>query len=324
MINRNRKALFGFAALIIYAFHGWRAVFADVPGLYEIENFIRKYGDVGVDIFLFLSGMGLVNSWKNSSSYKEFILRRLKRIVIPVIIADIVFAIINRSDPAHVIKAISGFYFFSGAMNRYLWFAYAILLLYLCFPFYYKRFMKAKSQGLFTLCVILIWLVIICLPNGHVNDWAYIFFNRVPIFLIGIYANLFLQKHEKCESVILYGIAIVLLAVGMYLSIRIKEGDLLLFLPHSYALFPYMMISLSSILLLSKLFDYIPHRILDFYGTFTFEFYCIQERIFQVLEDAFKELPVIAGNLIVLVITTVCAYLIYLINNQIRKQIRVK
>ncbi|MBO4918816.1 MAG: acyltransferase, partial [Erysipelotrichaceae bacterium] len=189
IINRNRKALFGFAALLIYAFHGWKAVFADVPGLYEIENAVRHYGDVGVDIFLFLSGMGLVNSWKNCSSYQEFFIRRCKRVLVPSIIAGIAFLIVNLDDPIHAIKAITGFYYFTGKLNMYLWFGFTIVLLYLFFPVYYMCFRRARSKGLFTVSVIALWLLFIFLLNGHVDDWSYICLNRIPIFLIGIYAN---------------------------------------------------------------------------------------------------------------------------------------
>jgi peptidoglycan/LPS O-acetylase OafA/YrhL len=322
IINRNRTALFGFAALLIYAFHGWKAVFADVPGLYEIENFIRHYGDVGVDIFLFLSGMGLVNSWKNCSSYKEFIIRRFKRVLVPSIIAGFAFLIVNLDDPIHAFKAISGFYYFTGRLNMYLWFFFTIVLLYLFFPIYYECLKKARSQGLFTAAVIALWLLFIYLLNGRVNDWAYICFNRIPIFLTGTYAYHFTHAHKEPNPVLLYGIAVVFLTIGYYLAFSMKEGGLSSLLPHSYALFPYMMMSLSLILLLSRLLDHLPHRILDFYGLFTFEFYCVQERILQLLENIFNGMPVIVDNLIVLGITTACAYVVYLVNYWIRKQIK--
>ena len=324
IINRNRKALFGFAALLIYAFHGWKAVFSDVPGLFEIENAIRKYGDVGVDIFLFLSGMGLVNSWKNCSSYKEFITRRFRRVLVPSVIASIVFVIVNLDDPMHAIKAITGFYYFTGRLNMYLWFGFTIVLLYLCFPFYYERLRKTKSQFLFTAAVILLWLIYIFLLKGHVNDWSYICLNRIPIFLIGIYAYHFVHAHEKLNPVLLYGVSGIMLTAGYCLAVRIKEGGLSLLLPHSYALLPYTMMAISLIILLSKLFTYIPHRILEFYGLFTFEFYCVQERIFQLLEDTFDSMPVIVDNLIVLAIATVCAYAVYLINISVRERIKEK
>lgn len=322
IINTSRKALFGFAALIIYIFHGWKAVFLKTPLLFEAEYYTRILGDVGVDIFLFLSGMGLIRSWRNCSSYKEFIERRFRRVLIPSVVAGIAFLIVHRHDPWHGIKAITGFYFFTGKLNMYLWFGFMIVLLYLFFPFYYELYAKARSKSIFTFTVIGLWLVLIYLLQGHVNDWSYICLNRIPVFLLGIYASHYCHTHEKVNPYLLYGGALVFFVAGLYLAFHIKMDGWHLLLPHSYALFPYMMMSISLVLLLSKLFMYLPHRILDFYGLFTFEFYCVQERIFQVFKHSFTEMPVLLRNVILLAIATICAYAVHQLNLIVWKWIK--
>ena len=322
IINARRKAIFGFAALIIYIFHGWKAAFPSTPILFELEYYPIHFGDVGVDIFLFLSGMGLINSWNHCSSYKHFLIRRMKRILVPMIVTGIVFLISYRNDLWYAIKAVTGYYFLTGQLNTYLWFGFMIVLLYLVFPFYYERYSRTRSKGLFTLGVIAGWLLIIYLLQGHVNDWYYIFFNRIPIFLLGIYADHFLRTHENVNPFLVYGVACVLLIIGLTLSSRIKIDGMGLLLPHAYALFPYMMMSVSLILLLSKLFMYLPHRILDFYGSFTFEFYCVQERILHIFKHSFDAYPILVRNIILLVISTLCAYALHQLNLFVWKKIK--
>lgn len=319
-IQSNRRALSGFAALLIYIFHGWKPVFSSTPGLFEIEYAIVHFGDIGVDIFLFLSGMGLVNSWKHCSSYREFILRRLKRIFVPALITGGVFLLLSE-DLLDGVKAVTGYYFLIGRMNTYLWFYFAIVLLYLFFPLYYHFFDKARSKILFTSCVIAIWIVYLFLLNDHVNNWAYIFLNRIPVFLIGICFDHLTDTKIKIHPILLYGISLTALAIGLNLSILTKVFGKYPYLPHSYALFPYILMSVSLIILLSRVFDLIPHRILDFYGLFTFEFYCVQERVLQILEDVFNDLPALPENIVALALSTICACLLFQINQVTGRQL---
>lgn len=69
--NKNRSFLMGVSMLAVLLFHAYIAW----GGL-----FIFKYGFIGVDSFLFLSGYGLCFSYKKNSIW-SFWLRRLKTIL---------------------------------------------------------------------------------------------------------------------------------------------------------------------------------------------------------------------------------------------------
>ena len=72
-ISRYRGELMGAAMLFVILFH---------VGLPRDDTFfgLRRMGNIGVDIFLFLSGMGLWFSWSKHPDTKDFYLRRWLRI----------------------------------------------------------------------------------------------------------------------------------------------------------------------------------------------------------------------------------------------------
>ena len=72
-ISRFRGELMGAAMLFIILFH---------VGLPREDAFygLRRMGNVGVDMFLFLSGIGLWFSWMKNPDTKRFFIRRYLRI----------------------------------------------------------------------------------------------------------------------------------------------------------------------------------------------------------------------------------------------------
>ena len=66
-ISNSRSFLFGIATLMILFFHST----IEIPGsnwFLKIIGFIKQFGNTGVDIFLFLSAVGLYFSLKKDSN----------------------------------------------------------------------------------------------------------------------------------------------------------------------------------------------------------------------------------------------------------------
>ena len=89
LISQYRNALFGLSILLIMWFHG--GTFRGFSHHPAIVAFLPTggwihYGSVGVDLFLFLSGMGLYFAMCKRPTLPHFYLKRLKRILIPYII----------------------------------------------------------------------------------------------------------------------------------------------------------------------------------------------------------------------------------------------
>ena len=72
-ISRYRGELMGAAILFVILFH---------VGLPREDAFfgLKRMGNIGVDFFLFLSGMGLWFAWTKNPSLRQFYLRRFLRI----------------------------------------------------------------------------------------------------------------------------------------------------------------------------------------------------------------------------------------------------
>ena len=89
LLSKHRNSIMGFAALLILFFHSWLPIFNTIPIIGEIENIFKKISFCGVDIFFFMSGIGLTFSISNHS-ISEFYYKRLKRVLIPFLLITII------------------------------------------------------------------------------------------------------------------------------------------------------------------------------------------------------------------------------------------
>lgn len=62
LISKHRLPIMGFSALYIYLFHEYLTLFHSYRPFLILQEWIRGFGYIGVDIFFFLSGMGLIYS----------------------------------------------------------------------------------------------------------------------------------------------------------------------------------------------------------------------------------------------------------------------
>ena len=99
LISKYRSQIMGFAALWIVFFHAWVPVFSGRGFRFidDIEEFIRRTGFAGVDIFMYVSGFGLVNA---IGKYKlpTFYRRRFARLYLPFFMAGIYVALVRDWD----------------------------------------------------------------------------------------------------------------------------------------------------------------------------------------------------------------------------------
>lgn len=95
-INKYRTAIMGFAALWIYFYHEqgyeWCHVYFSPQIVSRLLYFIKRLGFCGVDIFLLLSGIGLVYAIEKSS-IGTFYRRRLERVFVPFVILGVCTAL---------------------------------------------------------------------------------------------------------------------------------------------------------------------------------------------------------------------------------------
>ena len=199
LINKHRKAIMGFAALYIFLFHEYVRLSPDGSWLGEIIRRPIRWGFVGVDMFLFLSGIGLTYAIQKSGILK-FYYRRLRRVVFPYIVTGIVLALIQGWTFSKFIGNVSGFNFFAKTMYSFLWFVTAIVTFYLLFPLYDKIMRKFSSAVVFTGIILCIWVLLSMSLESTMaaagRTEFYGFTNRIPIFVLGVMMGRLTQKQD--------------------------------------------------------------------------------------------------------------------------------
>lgn len=329
-ISRYRGAVMGFAALWILYFHEWVNVFDMSTPIGFTESFLKRIGFCGVDIFFFLSGMGLTYSIKKSK-LAGFYYRRIKRILLPFIAVAILRGILEHWSLVDFFRNISGVNFYTRSMYSFLWFVTAILTLYILFPLYYRFFERASDKLFFLLCSLEMWLMLSLLLNGTWREDLYGFTNRIPVFIIGIYMGWLSQQHCKTAASRKgrYCLVIFTLLLGGYLSYLSNYKGLYILVPVSNCCVPNMLMAISLTFLIAKFLDILSRHkksyhigkalavVLAFFGSFSLEFYCIQEWLGgKILPHILDKYPDILVNLVILAAVTLVSFIANRLFNQ--------
>lgn len=190
----NKRLFFtGIAIILVVLYHYYCAV----SNVHLLSIFKRGY--IGVDIFLFFSGLGLGYSY-NKNTLPQFYKNRFWRIMplywIWTIVHLIVLCIQNNIIPSFldffgIFTTLS--YYGIGSI-RSNWYLSAILLLYAAYPILYK--LTKKYKWILLLLTVVLTFLIVC--KTHLNWYHNVFIGRFYIFLLGIYVYLSINdKNHK-------------------------------------------------------------------------------------------------------------------------------
>lgn len=187
-IGIYRKELMGFAALWIFFFHVWEPIFQNsVRFLENIEWYIKRTGYCGVEIFLLLSGMGLVYAI-NKEDLRSFYFRRWVRIY-PSFIIWFTISTVVRSDKMSIVDYLKRITFYANWMEdmfAYKWYVAAILMFYLCFPLYYYVLKHRKHPIGFTVLLICAEFSLVIVFHSYIRTDLEAFIDRIPVFILGV------------------------------------------------------------------------------------------------------------------------------------------
>ena len=201
-LSRCRSELFGISAISIIILHFTQDIMTYSPSGNETALLASRIyrtliGSVGVEIFLFLSGMGLYFSMsKNPApSITVFYKKRLRRVLIPYAIYGLIYwglkdlIFLHKSPLTFLLDFTTLSFYLSG--DACVWFVSFILVMYLIFPLLY-RFEKEdnRHRDIYT-------LVFVAVGFGATFGSRFIFpalYNnieiaaaRIPIFVLGTY-----------------------------------------------------------------------------------------------------------------------------------------
>lgn len=215
-ILKYRSHLMGVAILWVVFFHTQ----INVTG--KITEFVWRTGYGGVDIFFFLSGIGVFYSLKKNS-IKEFYIRRMKRIMpayLPVVILTFILYNVRHwngiSFSAFVswIKQIAGNVFMVGWMNQvegqFNWYVQAVMWFYLAAPLFVTVIRELgddrRKMGVF-------WSSLLLIQFPFMNTAIHKMPARILIFALGIY--MIWQYEEKKKVCVPNGLLYLLTVVGI-------------------------------------------------------------------------------------------------------------
>ena len=191
ILSTYRTELFGLSILWIMMYHSYLCEISP-PVLFRWI----ALGSTGVEIFLFLSGIGLYYSYHKEQNPVSFYKRRLLRIYIPVLLICTPYWIYQYITTDHsVITLIRKYllveFWFSGYQQ--VWFVSLIALGYLVYPFLYRYLFGIEGQRDLVIWAKALWLaaltMLVLAGIEHIIPDYYaateIALTRIPVFILG-------------------------------------------------------------------------------------------------------------------------------------------
>lgn len=289
MISSSRLFLMGIATIWIVIYHsGIGFNISDGPGLkhliyiglYQLYT-IKSAGQIGVDIFLIISAMGLYYSLKKNDDIRSFYIRRFKRIIPAYLIVFLLWDIfIRRYDLLTILSNATGLSLLKTGY-RDNWYFILIIFLYLIYPFIFK--LKEKfgyiSEVLLILFVLLInYLLSIFFPVSFSN--IEIVLRRIPVFLVGSIISEFIYN-KKQSNILIVLISFVIMCITLYI-VKLEGNEEL-------RIYRYLCCinAVSMMIVFSYLYSFIGKSIIvkpiNTCGIYSLETYLLYEKIIYVL-----------------------------------------
>lgn len=188
-ISEYRTFMMGIAILWIMLFH--------TTGIFEVSLPIRifqKSGNMGVDIFFFVSSYGLYYSMKKNQSIKDWYIRRFKRIYPSFVVVTLILFLFSSWTIRDLVleDTFIGFFLPHTQYKVIYWFIPACFLFYLIFPLLYK-YVNILNKLFFLITILSLYVgyfVNNILTISGYPDYLVFFLNRIPVFILGlIYAE---------------------------------------------------------------------------------------------------------------------------------------
>lgn len=276
-ISRFRAEQMGAAMLFVILFH---------VALDRGDPFygLRRCGNVGVDIFLFLSGVGLWFSWVKTPDVLRFYRRRLLRIVPTWIVVATAFYLpdyLGARRFSHSIVDLIGDITINWGFWLHdeltFWYVPAIMALYLAAP-WYMRLIQSRPVYRWLPLLMVIWCVMVqwVLPIHYAVGHIEIFWSRVPIFFIGINFGEMVRTRRQLPSEAVWLLLVTFLmtfGTCLYLE-QVRHGHFPLFVERML----YIPFTVCTVLVMNRIFRRTPqwvNRSFRLVGALSLEAYLI-------------------------------------------------
>lgn len=295
IVSKYRAPLYGFAILYVMLFHASAIDKVDYSFGYEVLKPFATFmnaGNVGVDIFLFMSGICLYFSFCKNSDIHAFIKKRLSRIFIPLLIIDglywlIRIVIIQQESIFEFINRVFLLRFWITGDGT-VWYASLIVALYFAYPYIYHCIYSGRSQpwkrGIALMLLVYMAIISIYIVAPTYYGLVEIALTRIPVFIFGCMMGRYVYEGKQLNRWWLVAALIGVLIFYGVLHFDILHGPLRRFfyliggVSLSYVLAVLFAAINQRVLLLS-----LPLRALTYMGQISFELYLSHIMANQVL-----------------------------------------
>lgn len=330
LFSKYRTLLMGFATLSVVFFHfaSDRATYHyGYEGIYKIFN--HFVSSSGVDIFLFLSGLGLYYSWEKNSNYKEFLKKRLPRILLPyfiICIPALLWRDIFFLDQGFI-EFFKDFLFISFFQSGKNWFWYIcfITICYVIFPYLFEMIDSCKKNieiektllNIFT-TVTVVGLLLYHFANPYFGN-TNIMLLRIPSFIFGIYLGKLSYNKEKITGKWLFVCILALLVMPLR-----SFNKLLL---NRYVVALGALASLFIIIYILEFFEEkgyklkIVRKFIEFFGKYSLEIYLLHVTVRTILNSYGLYTARIRYELLMVGITIILSIIVHYIVEIIQRKL---
>ncbi len=288
-LSSTRDILFGIATIMIVLYHSYisfKNAMPNYPVLAEILTLIKEHCNKGVDMFLFMSGIGLYYSMSNNPRLRDFYKKRATRILPAVFIVSFIwFAYDTPAGLEGYFNDVFFVSFFTKGIRNF-WYFILVIFLYAVYPLIHKLFKRTGVLGVIatvTAVVALNFLLMKTSPAFYTR--IEIALTRIPVFLLGAFAGKFVKEGKKI-SWLWIGLAGVVLA-GIYVFYYYQP------LSHLLYLYRYIggVFAICHLFLYSALFSKCRMGALGTFlvwlGGYSMEIYLIHEKAAVIFNKSF-------------------------------------
>ena len=324
MLSTYRSELMGWAILWIMMLHfGFHSV---TP-----LGFVSQYGFAGVEIFLFVSGLGIYCSLDRDSRLPSFYRKRALRIF-PAYCFLCIFAslLVYGDDIMTWLYRCTTIGFWTGGTIYFGWYVPSIVVLYLVAPLL-KKAIDMRLHAVMAVGVVAILVVSYFLAKHQTLNREHFFFvYRIPAFIFGMYCAMFI-KHGSAAVPDADGSAAVHDANGrgdiLYLVLLLAGIPLFaVFYPLHHTVYEFKYYSLLYLLPLFMYLFCLLTRLLGFarpllraVGTASLEIYLIQNIFFSAIIDGLIVIPERWHDVCSVGLMTLCSLAGIIIHGTIQK-----
>ncbi len=285
-LSKYRNQIYALSILWVFLFH----VDSSFPSLNFFERiplYIIRSGNLGVDVFLFMSGISMYYARKKSTDTVSFLKRRYMKIIkiyltfcVPFLIF---YYLVGKMSFDAMIRQIT----FTRARVSSFWFLLCIVICYTIYPLLYKLICEKKKHWI--VIGVVAYVAGLMLLN-HVWHAAFqfdeIMITRFPIFVIGSLFGEKVYNKEEISPGFLFSMLLVLIGPDV-LSYFFKYVPLL---AENRTLVTRLFggaQSIGAVFLFTILLPYLEgtklNGVLSKFGTMTLEFYVAHIAVMHLL-----------------------------------------